>query len=117
MKNLLAFCLLLSFLLLSCNNLDDINERLDYLESQKDIHPKDTVRPTLELIKFLVSDNPLLLMSDVTSEEIVDSVVECWVPYLMSSKILQPVLKYVGDSVYVDGKKYGGGHNRFQETC
>ena len=47
-----------------------------------------TVEPRLTRLEFLASDNPGLLVDDVVCTITGDSVAECWVPHVMSSKRL-----------------------------
>lgn len=97
---LVVLVLLFSFILESCNRqeLDEINERLDRIESEK--VEKDSVN--LRSFSFLSKDNLRTLISDVQGEIIGDSIVECRVPYIMNDKLLIPHIDYSGTSALLD---------------
>lgn len=92
---------LLFLLLVSCNNLDDINKRLDNLELTNEYSV-----PKLTSLEFLVTDNPVQLVNNVSGEIIGDSIIECWIPNFVWDKELVPSLSYIGDSIYLNGSKY-----------
>lgn len=58
--------------------------------------------PVLTSFSFLSYDNPMQLIADVKGEIIGDSVVDCWVPNIMSDKELIPQVEYVGESIMFD---------------
>lgn len=62
-----------------------------------------TVEPRLITMTIRASDNAWLLVNDARCEVIGDSVVECWVDHLMSSKDLIVRFEYKGDRVTLDG--------------
>ena len=80
------------------NNLDNkgnsLNQRIDSL-NEKDLQ--------LLSLSFFANDNPMQLTADVKGEIIGDSVVDCWVPNIMSDKLLIPKAEFVGESVTFDG--------------
>lgn len=60
-----------------------------------------TVTPTLLSMEFRASANPNILVNDIHGEIIGDSVVECWVRYIMDSKVLIPHFSFNGDEVTI----------------
>lgn len=80
---------------LSCTNLEEVENRLDNLENGT----------TLELrsFSFMADDNPMQLTTDVKAEIIGDSVVDCWVPNIMSDKKLTSRIEFTGESIMFDG--------------
>ena len=58
----------------------------------------------LKLLSFslMANDNPMQLTRDVKGEIIGDSVVECWVPNIMSDKELIPQVEFTGESIRFD---------------
>lgn len=58
--------------------------------------------PMLISLSFSCYDNPMQLTADVKGEIIGDSIVDCWVPNLMSDKELIPKVEYVGESIMFD---------------
>lgn len=161
MKKMLSLCLIFTILFLSCTSLDDVEKRLDNLEtavkelqlahdtgklvskvSQLDnnggweilfsdntsikvgasmfsLIDRDEDYVTfvlqdgnslkfallnLKLLSFsiMANDNPMQITADVKGEIIGDSVVDCWVPNIMSDKLLIPKAEFVGESVKFD---------------
>lgn len=88
----------LSLIIVSCTH-DDLNE-------EKQIPEIELREPKLLSITFKRVDNPLQLVDDIYSEIIGDSLVECWIRHLVSSKELIPLFDYNGDSVVINGQKY-----------
>ena len=84
---------MVSFSSCNKNDLDDIYERLDKIES-KDVE-KDSI--LLKSFSFLANDNEQLLLKDVQGTIIGDSIVECWNSHLLSKKILVPEIVSSGD--------------------
>lgn len=58
--------------------------------------------PMLISLSFSCYDNPMQLTADVKGEIIGDSIVDCWVPNLMSDKELIAQVEYVGESILFD---------------
>lgn len=58
----------------------------------------------LKLLAFslMADDNPMQLTTDVKGEIIGDSIVECWVPNIMSDKELIPQVEFTGESIKLD---------------
>lgn len=102
LKRKLSFILGGVFLVFtSCSNdLSDINTRLDNLDNT----------PKLLSIEFLAESNPMQLTANVKGEIIGDSIVNCWVPNIMSDKVLVPQIDYVGEKVMLDGMPIGSGY-------
>jgi len=57
----------------------------------------------LRSMEFLMEDNPNQLVSDEKCKIIGDSIVECWIPYLMPNKKLIPRFDYKGSSITING--------------
>lgn len=81
--------ILVSFGLLSCNS--------DYIDPVPEVEDLQ-----LTSFSFLNYDNPAQLISDVKGEIIGDSIVDCWVPNIMSDKLLIPQVKYTGERIKFD---------------
>lgn len=79
------------------NNLDNkdnsLNQRIDSL-NEKELK--------LLSLSFFANDNPMQLTADVKGEIIGDSIVDCWVPNIMSDKLLVPKAEFVGESIKLD---------------
>lgn len=99
MKQLLNL-LLIALLLVSCTS-----------EKEEPIIPEPIIpepvapepeTPVLLSLSFSCYDNPMQLTADVKGEIIGDSIVDCWVPNLMSDKELIPKFEYVGESIMFD---------------
>ena len=58
--------------------------------------------PQLKSFSFLSCDNPMQLTTDVKGEIIGDSIVDCWVPNIMSDKQLIPQAEFIGESIKFD---------------
>ena len=58
----------------------------------------------LKLLAFsiMANDNPMQLTTNVKGEIIGDSIVECWVPNIMSDKELIPQVEFTGESIKFD---------------
>ena len=89
MKNylFLPFLIWALFCFLSCNRNDE-NLCLD------------DNRPCLKYLKFCSEDNPELLIEDVECEIVGDSVVQCFIPYILSNKMLIARFEAVGGGVF-----------------
>ena len=99
MSKIYSFILTIVLTLLSCSNLDDINSRLDRLEGEI-VDDK----PRLVYIEFLSKDNQEQLIENVTCIIEGDSLVSCWVPYIMNNKQLIPHFFIAGENVYCEDK-------------
>ena len=95
MKQLLTF-LLTMLLVASCSS--DKEEPI--IPEPEPVPEPET--PVLTSLSFLSYDNPMQLIADVKGEIIGDSVVDCWVPNIMSDKELIPQVEYVGESITLD---------------
>lgn len=84
---------------------DSIPETKDSVPDTKPDSVINTVDPVLLSMTFLASDNPKHIDSDVKSEIIGDSIVDCWIPGIQEDKKLIPNFTYEGDSVVVDNTK------------
>lgn len=49
---------------------------------------------------FKAKENAELLQDDVNGLIVGDSIVECWIPYLMPNKFLKPKILYTGGANY-----------------
>ena len=84
--------LISTLLLVSCSS-----------EKEEPIVPEpEPETPVLTSLSFSCYDNPLQLTTDVKGEIIGDSIVDCWVPNIMSDKELIPQVEYVGESISFD---------------
>ena len=91
MKQLLTL-LLTMLLVASCSS-----------DKEEPVSPEpEPETPVLTSLSFLSYDNPMQLIADVKGEIIGDSVVDCWVPNIMSDKELIPQVEYVGESIMLD---------------
>ena len=99
MKQLLNL-LLVTLLLASCSS-----EKEEPIISEP-IIPEPVVpepeAPVLISLSFSCYDNPMQLTADVKGEIIGDSIVDCWVPNIMSDKELVPQIEFVGESIMFD---------------
>ena len=59
--------------------------------------------PHLSCFSFLAEDNPAVIISDINGEIIGDSIVICWIRYIVENKELIPNIKYDGDTLYING--------------
>lgn len=66
-------------------------------------------KDALKSMWFLIADNPMQLTNDVRCEIIGDSIVECWIPNIMSNKVLVPRFVYEGKKIDFDGKSATSG--------
>ncbi len=96
-KVYLVFLFIFAFY--SCSNLDDVNTRLDQLESE---FKKKSI-PNLLSFGFLAEDNKLQLIEDVKCTIEGDSLIECWIPHIVEDKNLVPNFSFEGDKVFADG--------------
>lgn len=69
----------------------------------------EEVEPKLMSISFRMADNPLLLVDDISSEILGDSIAECWIRHLVINKYLIPLFEYEGDSIVINNQKYISG--------
>ena len=94
MKSRTILSIILGLLLLAgCNDAD---------EMAAEVAAKECT-PRLCGLTFRAADNPLGLVEDATCSIVGDSVVECWVRYVMDDKLLSPHLDFEGDGVFVEG--------------
>ncbi len=63
----------------------------------------DAPLPRLLSLSFSINDNPMQLMENVNGEIVGDSIVECWVPNIMSSKELIANFAFDGELVTING--------------
>lgn len=77
-----------------CTNSDDEDVSLNRIDST-------VVIPKLISMEFKASANPMNLIEDARCDIIGDSVVECWVRYVMDSKTLTPHFTFDGDQVCI----------------
>lgn len=90
MKSRTIFSIIIALLLLaSCNDADEVAE--------------EERTPRLCGMTFRVADNPRELVEGATCSIFGDSIVECWVRYIMDEKRLIPHLDFEGDGVFVEG--------------
>lgn len=89
MRRTLFLGLIISFFLLSCSKGTD------------NIDTSELSSPQLVSFSFSSQNNPSVLVEDVQGKIIGDSIVECWIPHLVTSKKLK-----------VDLDCLGGGRNR-----
>ena len=110
MKKRYLFFAFVILTLLGCNKETDLSgieqELADLRNKNKELQNEiDDMKkpipadPVLEYLNFLAQDNPSQLSADVKGEIIGDSIVECWVPHIMSDKELVADLKFVGEQV------------------
>lgn len=93
MKQLL-YLILTVLLLASCSS-----------DKEEPIIPEPMPEPEMPMLislSFSCYDNPMQLTADVKGEIIGDSIVDCWVPNLMSDKELIAQVEYVGESILFD---------------
>ena len=95
-------CLLFLFILFGCSSSDDAARIGLGEEIQKSA-------PVLKEFGFLASDNPQVLIQDVKGEIIGDSIIECWIPHLVTNKQLKPTISYDGNSIMIDSVAVSGG--------
>ena len=94
MKSKTIFSIILAMLLLSgCNDADEVAEEV----------AEEECIPRLCGMTFRAADNPRELVEDAMCSIVGDSVVECWVRYVMDDKRLTPHLDFEGDGVFVEG--------------
>lgn len=79
----------------SCTNLDEVNERLDKIETI-------IIEPKLLGMEFRAEDNPQVLIEDAVCNIIGDSVVDCWVRNIMENKELVAHFEFEGDEVTIN---------------
>ena len=70
---------------------------------------KETFEPRLVSMRFSNGKNPLQLVSTIDAEIISDSIVECWVPHLMSDKHLIADFEFEGDNISIGGQEAESG--------
>lgn len=83
-----------------------------------DVQPIDNtivdVTPSLDGLFFLEKDNTLALVNDIKCD-ILDSVVECFIPSMMDHKDLIPQLTFNGEKVFFNETLYEGGIFNFDK--
>lgn len=97
MKRML-YLLLMALLMVSCSS-DKEELVVPEPEPVPEVEPET---PKLTSLSFSCYDNPMQLTADVKGEIIGDSVVDCWVPNIMSDKLLIPQVEYVGEIINLD---------------
>ena len=55
-------------------------------------------------MSFMEADNPRQLISDIDSNIIGDSLVECWIRNIVEDKVLIPQIKYQGATAMINGQ-------------
>ena len=88
----------MSLFLLSCSEVREEPES-----------PQIANNAQLERVLFLSAKNPYQIVSDIECKIIGDSLIECWIPYIIEDKVLIPDIDYIGDCLYIDGEVYNGG--------
>lgn len=83
-----------------------------------DVKPIDNTivddKPSLYGLVFLEKDNTLVLINDIKCD-ILDSVVECFIPSMMDHKDLIPQLTFNGEKVFFNETLYEGGIYNFDK--
>lgn len=103
-------CVIVVLAIAGCSketDLTDVERRLGNLENKdkqidQRIDSLNKKAPQLLALEFLAYDNPMQLTADVKGEIIGDSIVECWVPNIMSDKLLVPKAEFVGETITFD---------------
>ena len=62
-------------------------------------------KPRIVQMEFLMDDNPLQLISNISCEIVGDSVITCRVPYLMKNKFLIPRISVEGGGTFTIGEQ------------
>ena len=75
-------------------------EEVNYIEPNK----KEDIK--ISSITFHSKDNPMQLIGDVTCDIIGDSIINCWIPYLITDKKLIANISYIGDKLLIDTVTY-----------
>lgn len=101
-----CICFFFFLFLLSCDRLDDINNRLDRLENSD--NKTEESLPQILSIRFLSENNPKDLIEDINGFIIGDSIIEFWTDYIIEKKNLIPSISYVGDSIKIADKVFIG---------
>lgn len=70
------------------------------------LEDKEKVSPRLVSFSLLQENNPSLLIDDVESKIIGDSIVEIRIPYILKSKELKPAVEATGGGIFFDGNPY-----------
>lgn len=100
------------------SNLSEVETRLDDLEtwvSQQELKDsqRDSIKPPQLLqMKITAEKNPAYLTSSIVGEIIGDSVVECWIPNVVSDKELITDFDFEGDRLEVEGHLVQSGVTR-----
>ena len=83
--------------LLSCNNDDKV-----------EVAEVETNNTLPKLLHFIIKaeNNPYHLSSDINSELIGDSIIECWIPNITEDKLLSVNISAVADKIFLDGVPY-----------
>lgn len=97
------YFLLVCCLMVSCSESDDV----------KDPSADEAIPQLfLENMRFTSADNPNELIEDVVCEIIGDSIVECWVPNMMESKLLIPSIATNSEECLLDSETVVEGISR-----
>ena len=108
-KNLFVY-VLMAVTLFSCAEQDD----LDVNESNASVNPeKESSEPKLIALSFSMYLNPMQLTGNVEGTIVGDSIVECWVPNIMSDKSLIADIEHTGDTLLIDGELATSGATKF----
>lgn len=69
----------------------------------------------LKMLSFsiMANDNPMQVTADVKGEIVGDSIVDCWVPNIMSSKELIPQFEFIGDGIMFDDVPVTSGSTKY----
>ena len=96
---ILLFIGVLSLLFtVSCSDgLDEVYSRLDDLENKKEQEPK------IISMSFLAQDNPYQLSGDVDCIIEGDSIISCWIPNIVMSKVLIPHYTVPENAIVLSG--------------
>jgi hypothetical protein len=90
-----------------------IKEENERKKKEAEEQEKRQNQPSLYSLVFLAQDNPFQLIEDATCEILEGNIVECWVPNIMSNKILIPRFEIKGESMTIDGKEIKSGVTSF----
>lgn len=97
-KHLLTL-LLIIFALCACHPDEPIITPPEEPKAEDTIPDTVYVEPHIKLFGFRMTDNPLLLLSDIECNIIGDSIIECLIPHILEYRTLVPIWEHDGDSL------------------